>query len=275
MPDHAGPPSDVADKEPWRRRVRDWLATFDEIAPGSIEGLYVVGSAALSDWQQGSSDIDIVAVTAEPADEDLAGTLLTAHAVYTERHPEQSVDGPFVAWGDLVVPPHSITRPWTLDGTFHHDAECFEINPVTWFTLLRYGIGIRGPAIADMPIPTDLDERIRFVIDNAMSYWRGIHRDLVGAIGELAPEGTLPSSVPEWCLLGVCRMLYTASTGDVTSKSGAGRWAAAVLGEQHHSICDSVVAMRNNTPRDVGHDELVATAEAMAEALRQISKLIA
>ena len=97
----------------------------------------------------------------------------------------------------------------------------------------------------------------------------------MGAIGELAPEGTLPSSVPEWCLLGVCRMLYTASTGDVTSKSGAGRWAAAVLGEQHHSICDSVVAMRNNTPRDVGHDELVATAEAMAEALRHIATLAA
>lgn len=263
---------DVTD-EMWREAVRAWLATFDEIAPGSIEGLYVVGSAALSDWQPGSSDIDIVAVTAEPADEESAGTLLTAHAVYAERHPAQFVDGPFVAWGDLVVPPHAISRPWTLDGTFHHDAECFEINPVTWFTLVRYGIGIRGPAIAEMPIPTDLDERIRFVVDNAMSYWRRIHAELDGAIGELPPDGTLPSRVPVWCLLGACRMLYTATTGDVTSKSGAGRWAAGALGEQHRAICDAVVAMRGGTEHPVGRDELVATAEAMAEALRRIAAL--
>ena len=275
MPKHADPHLDVAEDEPWREPLGRWLATFDEIAPGSVEGLYVVGSAALNDWQPGSSDIDIVAVTAEPADEELAGTLLTAHAVYAERHPAQSVDGPFVAWGDLVVPPQALTRPWTLDGRFHHDAECFEINPVTWFTLVRYGIGIRGPAIADMPIPTDLDERIRFVVDNSMSYWRGIHRELVGAIGELAADATLPSRVPEWCLLGVCRMLYTATTGDVTSKSGAGRWAAGVLGEQHRDICTSVVAMRNGVARDVGRDELVATAEAMAEALRRIALLTA
>jgi len=273
MPEHADPHSDVAADEPWREPLRRWLETFDEVAPGSVEGLYVVGSAALDDWQPGSSDIDIVAVTAEPADEELAGTLLTAHAVYAERHPAQSVDGPFVAWGDLVVPPQALTRPWTLDGRFHHDAECFEINPVTWFTLVRYGIGVRGPAISDMPIPTDLDERIRFVVDNAMSYWRGIHRELVGAIGELAPAGTLPSRVPEWCLLGTCRMLYTATTGDVTSKSGAGRWAEAVLGEQHRDICHAVAAMRNAAPREVGRDELVATAEAMAEALRRIAAL--
>jgi len=156
---------------------------------------------------------------------------------------------------------------------FHHDAECFEVNPVTWFTLARYGIGIRGPAVADLPIPTDLDERIRFVVDNAMSYWRGVHGELVGAIGELAPDATLPSRVPEWCLLGTCRMLYTATTGDVTSKSGAGRWAATVLGDQHRAICDAVVAMRRGAARDVGRDELVATADAMQEAIRQIAAL--
>ena len=137
--------------------------------------------------------------------------------------------------------------------------------------MIRYGIGIRGPATVDMPIPSDLDERIRFVVDNAMSYWRGVHQDLVGAIGELAPGATLPSRVPEWCLLGACRMLYTAATGDVTSKSGAGRWAASVLGEQHRTICDAVVALRNGPAGEVGRDELVATAEAMAEALRRIA----
>ena len=255
---------------PWFDAVRSWTATFDEIAPGAVEGLYVVGSAALNDWQPGASDIDIVAVTAEPADEDMAGSLLTAHAVFVERHPGIAVDGPFLAWGDLIVAPQGVTRPWTLDRRFHHDAECFEINPVTWYTLATYAVRIRGPQSADIPIPIGAEERVRFVIDNALSYWTTVHAELRGALGELGASDTLPGSVPVWCLLGVCRMLYTATTADVTSKSGAGRWAAEMLGEEHRAICTEVVALRHAPDQPVGREVLVATDAAMAEALRLI-----
>ena len=49
----------------WFETVRTWVNTFDEIAPRTIEGVYVVGSVALNDWQSGSRDIDIVAITTE------------------------------------------------------------------------------------------------------------------------------------------------------------------------------------------------------------------
>lgn len=257
----------------WLGPVQAWVATFDEVAPRTLEGLYVVGSAALHDWQPGSSDIDIVAVTAEPADDEMAGTLLTAHAVFTERHPDVTVDGPFMAWGDLVVAPQGVTRPWTLDGAFHHDAECFEINPVTWFTLATYGIRVRGPKLAEIPIPADPIERVRFVVDNAMSYWRSVHAELRGSLGELGAADALPSSVPIWCLLGVCRMLYTATTADVTSKSAAGLWAADVLDEANRDICREVVAMRRRAEEPVGRSLLASTEQAMDEVLRRISEL--
>ena len=255
---------------PWFEIVRAWTATVDEIAPGALEGLYVVGSAALDDWQPHASDIDIVAVTAEPADEDMAGTLRAAHAVFVERRPDVAVDGPFLAWGDLVVGPQGVTRPWTLDGSFHHDAECFEINPVTWYTLASYGIRIRGPHVADIPIPIEAEQRVRFVIDNALSYWTNVHAELHGAVGESGSTDTVPSSVPVWCLLGLCRMLYTATTADVTSKSGAGRWAAEMLGDEHRAVCAEVVAMRRQAVFPVGRDVLAATDAAMTEALRLI-----
>jgi hypothetical protein len=256
----------------WLDTITAWVAVFDEIAPQSLEGLYVVGSAALKDWQPGSSDVDIVAVTAEPADEAMAGTLLTAHAVFTERHPGVTVDGPFMAWGDLVVAPQGVTRPWTLDGAFHHDAECFEINPVTWFTLAEYGVRVRGPRMTDIPVPVDPVERVRFVVDNALSYWTSVHAELRGALGELGAADTLPSSVPVWCLLGVCRMLYTATTADVTSKTGAGRWAADVLDEPNRAICGEIVAMRQRAEEPVSRDVLVATEQAMADTLRRIRR---
>ena len=51
-----------------------YLDIADSVAPGLVEGLYVVGSYALGDWTEGTSDIDIVAVTAEPATDDDAVT---------------------------------------------------------------------------------------------------------------------------------------------------------------------------------------------------------
>jgi hypothetical protein len=263
----------MTQSDAWLDEIATWLATFDEIAPGTIEGLYVVGSAAMNDWQETSNDIDIIAVTAEPADDETAGTLLTANAVFAERHPQRSIDGPFVAWGDLVVPAQSITRPWSLDGNFHHDAECFEINPVTWFMLAKYGVRVRGPQPSEMPIAFDADERIRFVIDNSNSFWHSVLEELDGAIGELGASDTLPSSVPAWCLLGACRMLYTATTADVTSKSAAGRWAAGVLGDEHRAICNAVVSMRAEPERPVGRDQMTATEAAMRTALERTSAL--
>ena len=171
----------MTDVGPWFETIRLWVETFDEIAPRTLEGLYVVGSVALGDWQPHSSDVDIVAITAEPADQDMAGALLTAHAVFTERHPAPTVDGPFLAWGDLIAGPPGVTRPWTLDGQFHHDAECFELNPVTWYTLAEYGVRVRGPEVGELSIAVDTDERVRFVIDNANGYWKTVHEQLAHA----------------------------------------------------------------------------------------------
>ena len=63
-----------------------WLDTdtHDEVAPGVIEGLYLVGSVALDDWRS-SSDIDVIAVVADPSDPDLPGDLAAAHALVRER----------------------------------------------------------------------------------------------------------------------------------------------------------------------------------------------
>ncbi len=257
----------------WFETIRTWVNTFDEIAPRAIEGVYVVGSVALDDWQPHSSDIDIIAITAEPADEESAGALLAAHSVFTERCATRSVDGPFLAWGDLTIAPQGATRPWTLDGRFHHDAECFELNPITWYTLATYGVRVRGPETADLGIPVDRDDMIRFVVDNSRHYWRVVHQQFAAAIGELGAEDTLPSSVPVWCLLGACRMLYTALTADVASKSQAGGWAPDVIGDRHREACEMAVRLRAEPEQAVDLDALRASLDAMNEVLKHISRV--
>ena len=98
-------------------------------------------------WQPDRSDIDIVAVMAEPATDEDFGSLRTVHALLAERQPTPHIDGPYLAWADLIIAPATgLHRPWTLAGELYHDGECFEINPVTWYTLARYGVTVRGPA---------------------------------------------------------------------------------------------------------------------------------
>jgi hypothetical protein len=60
----AGPqdlPSDVRDA------TDRHLAVLDAVAPGLVGGLYLTGSATLSDYQPGRSDIDFMAFTTHPA----------------------------------------------------------------------------------------------------------------------------------------------------------------------------------------------------------------
>jgi len=201
-----------------------WLDTHDEVSPGAIEGLYVVGSVALDDWTP-HSDIDVVAVVADPSDPDLFDDLAAANALVRERV-SIAVDGPYVAWGDLVMPPMTVQRPWVLDGEYHVDGESFEINPVTWYALETYGIALRGDAPDRLGVHVDLADRRSWVRENLRTYWRGVGERLRAEIEVGQTIETAGGAVLEWVALGVARMLYTWETGDVASKSAAGAWAA-------------------------------------------------
>jgi hypothetical protein len=237
-----------------------YLEIVDSAAPGLLEGLYVVGSYALGDWHEATSDIDIVAVTAEPATEKDAGALLAAHTLLSERLPRPYVDGPYLAWGDLpVAPATGLHRPWSLDGRFHHDGECFEINPVTWYTLATYGVTVRGPAVETLDIALDVNDRVRFVVDNLASYWT----EVADQLAAVAPEREFDAASFEWCALGALRLHYTAFTGDVISKSAAADYGIGVAPEQFHSLLRGAAAMRRSqvTERRVVASEMRAAGD--------------
>ncbi len=164
-------------------------------------------------------------MVADPSDPDLFTDLAAAQAVVRDRT-SVAVDGPYVAWGDLVVPPMAVQRPWVLEGEYHVDGESFEINPVTWYTLAAHGIALRGDAADRIGVHIDLGERRNWVRENLQTYWRGVGERLASAIDADPTTETADGAVLEWVALGVARMLYTWETGEVASKSAAGAWAA-------------------------------------------------
>ena len=246
-----------------------YLEVLDANAPGLVEGLYVVGSYALDDWQPGRSDIDIVAITAEPASDDDFATLRAAHAVLTDRLPLPHIDGPYLAWGDLIAAPATgLHRPWTLDGELHHDSECFEINPVTWYTLATYGVKVRGPNIDRLNVWLDTEDRVRFVIDILATYWHQVAESVEEQCEN--PDVGFDLAAFEWCALGALRLHYTAFTGDVTSKRGAGEYGLIVTPDHLHDTLQAALAARAAGQGEVTTAMMLGAADVISWAVNEV-----
>lgn len=243
-----------------------WLDTFDTVAPSAVEGLYVVGSVALDDWTP-HSDVDVVAVVADPSDAEVIDGIVAAHRRARDRV-ELAVDGVFVAWGDLVAPPMSVQRPWILEGKIHVDGEASEINPVTWFVLAEHGIVRRGPDSATIGVHVDDVERRLWVRENLDTYWRGVAERLAGALADDGRVEGFDGAVLEWVVLGVARMLYTYETGDVASKSTAGVWLAG-RGPDFAPLAEAAVARRRE-PGPVTREQLLEAVELV----EQVAELV-
>ena len=256
--------------EPVRVAVDAWLASHDEVAPGEVEGLYVVGSVALADWRP-ASDIDIVAFVADPTDADVVDRLRVAHDSYRGEAGRPLVDGPYLSWADVGSPPLAAQRPWTLDGEFRFDGECFEINPVTWFTLATSGIVFRGPPASALGVVLDARDRRTWVRENVDTYWRGVLGQVESALGVDATLDAFDPAVHEWCALGIARMAYTFERGDVTSKTGAGEWLIDRR-PVHAAVLREAIAIRQGAgPDTVGRESVGAVVALLADQVAQIS----
>lgn len=78
--------------------VGDFLDLVDGEIPGYVEGLYLVGSVALSDFRLHESDIDFVAVMATQPDATTVETLSRVHAHVQSRYARPYFDGVYVTW---------------------------------------------------------------------------------------------------------------------------------------------------------------------------------
>ena len=252
--------------------IAAYVDVVDATAPGLIEGLYIVGSYALDDWMPTRSDIDIVAVTAEPCTDEDFGALRTVYALLAERGVGR-IDGPYVAWADLTIAPTTgLHRPWALDGGAHHDGDCFEINPVTWYTLQRYGVTVRGATPDQLGIWADTDERIRFVVANVRTYWADVATDVARATADV--DRAFDSDSFEWCALGALRLHYTAFTGDVISKSAAGKYGLDIAPARFHETLRLAMDLRagRQSYASIAAADMAVTADLISWVVDEINE---
>lgn len=257
--------------EPVAAALETWIDCHERHAPGLIEGLYVVGSVALDDWGPGS-DVDIVATTADPATDSEVDALRSAFDDVDALLEGLTIDGPILAWSDLAQPPLAALRPWTLDGEFRFDGECSEINPVTWFTLAHHGVPVIGGPVDRLGVVVDEVERRSWVVENVDTSWRSVRDGLAREVGQRSDQVSFDADVVEWCALGAARMLVTALTGAVVSKSEAGEWASAELPDHAAVFADAVAIRARRDPSEtVDRSTIDATVNAMTAVIDRIT----
>jgi len=201
--------------------------------PAFVDRLYLVGSSALDDYREGVSDLDFVAVlSAPPTPEEVAALAAVHHAL---RRTRPLLDGAYLTLADLAAPP-SATPPrpgvhahrFSPSGASGHD-------PVTWHTLARHGIAVRGPEPSTLDIHTD-DAALRaWVRGNIAAYW-------VPWLRRRGPALLTDWGVA-WGVLGLARMHYTLATGGIASKSAAGTWALDAFPE-HAPVLREALRLR-------------------------------
>jgi predicted nucleotidyltransferase len=214
--------------------VETYLTLADAEAPGLVEGLYLEGSAALGDYRPGTSDVDFVAVTRQPP---AAGVLERIHT-RLGAHP---FDGVYLTWDDLGHDPAELgERPQAHAGRLNRRGS---VNPVTWHTLARHGLTCRGPKPEELKIWNDPGALAAWTDRNLDLYWR---RLVTRASRPFTPWGLicLGGYGTVWIVTGVARLHYTLATGEITSKSGAVRYAREAFSERWHRVVDEALRLR-------------------------------
>jgi hypothetical protein len=220
--------------------TRRHLDATDRAVPGLVRALYVIGSVALGDYQPGRSDIDFMAFTSHPVG---AENLTVLRDVHGGLNRASDYDGCYVRWDDVPqVPMDEQPAPHIVGGRFGHDA-CHELTPSTWTEFARYAIAVRGPAARDLSISIPAGRLREWNLSNLNSYWANLADTgsrLLQGRGQSDPVS--PSAIA-WATLGAARLHYTLATGDITSKSGAGRYAAGLFPD-FADLIEAVLAWR-------------------------------
>jgi Domain of unknown function (DUF4111)/Nucleotidyltransferase domain len=219
-----------------------YLDAVDTEADGLVEGLYLTGSAALGDFRPESSDVDFVAVTAARPDAPARAALERAHARLSHRYRRPWFDGLYVTWDDLARDP-ALTKECanSHDGRFQSGGGVGD--PVTWHTLARHGVACRGPQRGKLKIWSDPGALKQRTLENFDRYWQRL-LDQASKSFSLWRMAALTPYAAVWVVLGVTRLHYTLSTGDVCSKKDAASYALQTFPNRWHRIINESLRIR-------------------------------
>lgn len=216
--------------------VGAFLVDVDRSLPGLVEALHATGSVALDDYQPPISDVDLVAVCRHSPTPEEMTALAEVH-----RPARPNVDVLYATRDDLRRDPSALSLSGSVDGVFRTEG-AFEANPVVWRVMSTRALPIRGDALRAQDVWFDADVLRRWNLANLDTYWSEWvqwARTKDGTESRVRSEYGL-----QWLVLGVPRLHHTIATLEITSKTGAGRYALDVAPAQWQPVLEAALALR-------------------------------
>lgn len=222
------------------RAVLGALADNVQTALGdNLIGLYLKGSFALGAGDV-HADVDFLVVTDRELDSDEEPKIRDIHRQMPTmaEHWAHVLEGSY-ATIDQLRERANPNHPWLyvdngqteMELSTHDNTETFR------WVLKNRGMVITGP-LADSLLPAIPTQALR---DEAAALAVQRHHDALADPEYLENGWGQPHEV-----LTNCRMLYSASTGQVASKKGAARWCMSMLPTEWHELIEAAIADRPN-----------------------------
>lgn len=223
-----------------------FLTEMDEAVPGFLQGFYLVGSVALDDFHQESSDIDFIAVTVSAPSQNTLRRVGRIHERLRRRTRHPTLDGTYVSWADLASDTDMV-RPFGIshEGRFRPAPAGTTESPVTWHSLNQVGLTVRGPTPDRLHLPLDGPQLRHHLRENLADYWA---RWLRRSASLTTPRGWFAATpwATEWIVTGVSRIHCTLATGRIISKLEATRYAASTFDRRWHRVIREAERIRDN-----------------------------
>lgn len=212
----------------------------------NLIGIYLTGSIVLDGFHEGKSDVDCTVLLTSQPNEVQTGMIRETHRVLSAQYKDMPLESQYIVM-DNIQKNEADTAPFYSYHGGKLTLAKFNANPVTWFTLKKYGHTLTGTPAADINIPITIDDVKNYVKDNVNSYWAGKLQRLQKPFSA-ARIFALSDQAVEWCTCGISRMYYTLRENDIASKDRAAEYGFTQLPSSFHKIGSAAYPKRQRKP---------------------------
>lgn len=213
-------------------RAEDALA--DNFVGAYLKGSFALGTGDI--W----ADVDFLVVTEDAMSADEEARVRAIHQSMPDRADNwsQHLEGSYASIAQLRERADP-DKPWLYvdNGAREMEWSTHDNNEVFRWVLLNRALAIAGPEPATLldEVPSDVVRREAVTL--------GVSRaeDIAAEREYLDNAWGQPHEV-----LTRCRILYTATTGEVAGKPVAGEWCKGVVAAEWHDLIDAAIGARAN-----------------------------
>lgn len=201
-------------------RILDFIIQgITDIFGENLVGLYLTGSLSYGDFNQNSSDIDLVAVLHHQASPQELRLIKQLHKDVEQKHPSwaKRIECSYVPTNMLssILPPTQ-PRPYYGEGKFYPKAHYGNEWIINQYLLYQHGISLIGPDFKRLIQPIDIADVQQACIRDLFQEWQP----------KIAHPTYLHNShYQAYVVLNLCRILYTVLKDKAASKKTSATWA--------------------------------------------------